>query len=67
MTVSPRGDDPPRPPRHNLLDDATGVLVDGAWRPGAAKAVVRDKFTQPPAVQDMTDPRIIVLNLGASR
>jgi acyl-CoA reductase-like NAD-dependent aldehyde dehydrogenase len=50
-TPFPRGDDPPQTPRHNLLDGATGVLVDGAWRPGAAKAVVRDKFTQQPAAE----------------
>ena len=34
-----------------LLDGATGVLIDGAWRPGAATTVVRDKFTQQPAAE----------------
>src|SRR5215469_12245422 len=34
-----------------LLDGATGVLIDGRWRPGAENAVVRDKFTQQPAAE----------------
>jgi succinate-semialdehyde dehydrogenase/glutarate-semialdehyde dehydrogenase len=34
-----------------LLDGATGVLIDGTWRFGAASTVVRDKFTQQPAAE----------------
>ena len=31
-----------------LLQDATGVLIDGKWRSGGPVAQVRDKFTQQP-------------------
>ena len=34
-----------------LLDAATGVLIDGKWRSGAAAAPVRDKFTQQTAAE----------------
>ena len=34
-----------------LLDGATGILIDGTWRSGAANAVVRDKFTQQPVAE----------------
>jgi acyl-CoA reductase-like NAD-dependent aldehyde dehydrogenase len=34
-----------------LLDAATGVLIDGKWRSGAAAAPVRDKFTQQAAAE----------------
>jgi acyl-CoA reductase-like NAD-dependent aldehyde dehydrogenase len=32
----------------SLLQDATGVLIDGKWRSGGPAAQVRDKFTQQP-------------------
>jgi hypothetical protein len=32
-----------------LLDGATGVLINGEWRPDGDCAPVRDKFTQEPA------------------
>jgi len=34
-----------------LLDGATGVLIDGTWRRGAAGAVVLDKFTRQPVAE----------------
>jgi acyl-CoA reductase-like NAD-dependent aldehyde dehydrogenase len=34
-----------------LLQDATGVLIDGKWRSGGAVTQVRDKFTQQPAAE----------------
>jgi acyl-CoA reductase-like NAD-dependent aldehyde dehydrogenase len=34
-----------------LLQDATGVLIDGKWRSGGAVAQVRDKFTQQPCAE----------------
>jgi acyl-CoA reductase-like NAD-dependent aldehyde dehydrogenase len=37
--------------RAALLQDATGVLIDGKWRSGGPAAPVRDKFTQLPAAE----------------
>jgi acyl-CoA reductase-like NAD-dependent aldehyde dehydrogenase len=34
-----------------LLEDVTGVFIDGKWRSGGAVAQVRDKFTQQPAAE----------------
>jgi len=53
LADSSRGDDPPRPPwtQGALLDGATGVLIDGVWRSGLKKSVVRDKFTQQQAAE----------------